>query len=415
VNSLNILISAYACRPGEGSEPGVGWHIVRELAKYHNISVLTRESNRSAIEAVLSRGPISNLKFIYCDTPAWLRGLNKNQRLVHLHYYYWQIKAFCLAKQLHQSVRFDLIHHVTYVRYSTPSFLTLLPAPFIWGPVGGGESAPYFFWRDFSWRGKLYEVFRLLARQLGELDPFVGLTARRSVLVRATTAETAQCLCRLGAKQVEIVSQLGLSEDELAQLAVIGASMPEHTRFISIGRLLHWKGFHLGLQAFAQANLPEDAEYWIVGEGPERSRLEALANTLGIGHQVKFWNKLTREETLSKLGECMALVHPSLHESGGFVCIEAMAARRPVICLDLGGPGLQVTPETGIKVLPHTLQQTIQDLAKAMSNIACQPDLRLSLSTHGVERVHEVYAWKQKAYSLAQKYEELTMSTKSPA
>src|SRR2546430_4418443 len=42
--------------------------------------------------------------------------------------------------------------------------------------------------------------------------------------------------------------------------------------------------------------------------------------------------------------------HPSLHDSGGWVCLEAMAAGRPVICLDLGGPGYQVTEESGIKI-----------------------------------------------------------------
>ena len=48
------------------------------------------------------------------------------------------------------------------------------------------------------------------------------------------------------------------------------------------------------------------------------------------------------------------LIHPSLHDSGGWVCLEAMAAGRPVICLDLGGPGLQVTEKTGIKVKAST-------------------------------------------------------------
>ena len=126
----------------------------------------------------------------------------------------------------------------------------------------------------------------------------------------------------------------------------------------------------MGLRAFAQADVSNNAEYWIVGDGPERSRLLSLAEKLGIDHKVKFWNKLSRAETLKKLGDCFALIHPSLHESGGLVCLEAMAASRPVICLDLGGPAIQVTQETGFKISAHTPEQTVRDLAKAIKNIS---------------------------------------------
>jgi hypothetical protein len=85
------------------------------------------------------------------------------------------------------SVRF----FCTFVKYSTPSFLSLLPVPFIWGPVGGGESAPKDFWQGFSLRGKVYETLRNLARWLGEHDGFVQLTAQRCVLALATTKATA--------------------------------------------------------------------------------------------------------------------------------------------------------------------------------------------------------------------------------
>ena len=70
--------------------------------------------------------------------------------------------------------------------------------------------------------------------------------------------------------------------------------MPSGThpvRFISMGRFLHWKGYHLAVRAFSQANLP-DAEYWLLGDGPERKRLEAHAQDLGIASQVKFWGRL---------------------------------------------------------------------------------------------------------------------------
>jgi glycosyltransferase involved in cell wall biosynthesis len=410
VKRLKVLISAYACRPGEGSEPGVGWNVVRELVEYHDLLVLTRADNRPSIEAELSRKSLPGVEFVYCEPPRIVQNLNYNQRLVHLHYYLWQIAAYIAARKLSKQFDIDIVHHVTYVRYSSPSFLSLLPIPFIWGPVGGGESAPKNFWKDFSLWGTAYETSRNLARALGEIDPFVRLTAKRSVIARGTTQDTAERLHKLGAKNVQIISQLGLSEDEIAQLGNYKSAEQERVRFITVGRLLHWKGVHLGLKAFAQADLPDNAEYWIVGDGPERSRLEQLTETLGIRHKVKFWDRLSRKETLEKLEACIALIHPSLHESGGMVCLEAMAAGRPVICLNLGGPATQITEETGFKISAQTPNQSVCDIAVAMTRLAQDRELLSLMSQHGRQRVKELYSWKIKGQLLAQLYEEVDLS-----
>lgn len=168
---LNLLLSAYACQPNMGSEPGVGWNLAQALAQHHRVWVLTRCSNRAAIEAELAEHPVANLTVVYCDPPPLWRRLPAAQVP---HYYGWQIGAYFAAKALLNAVDIDLIHHVTYVRYSTPSFLTLLPVPVIWGPVGGGEMAPSPFWQDFSLRGQGYERVRSLVHRLGELIPSRG-------------------------------------------------------------------------------------------------------------------------------------------------------------------------------------------------------------------------------------------------
>jgi glycosyltransferase involved in cell wall biosynthesis len=404
---LKVLISAYACRPGEGSEPGVGWNWVRELVKYHKIWVITRGNNRPVIEAELERKPIPGLHFIYCDPPDWVQVLNHNQRLVHLHYYLWQLEAYFVARQLHQELSFDLVHHVTYVRYSSPSFLSLLPIPFLWGPVGGGESAPDAFWQDFSPRGKVYEVARGFAHRLGEGDPFTRMTARRSFLARATTEDTAKRLHKMGVKNVQVFSESGLSQEEIERLGQCPLSEnSEKIRFISMARLLHWKGLHLGIRAFARAALT-NAEYWLLGDGPERERLETLATQLGIADRIKFWGRLPRAETLRKLGESHVLVHPSLHDSGGWVCLEAMAAGRPVVCLDLGGPSIQVTAETGFKVPAHQPEQAVRDLAEAMVCLAKDPELRIRMGQAGQKRVEQEFSWQAKGRQLAQLYREI--------
>jgi glycosyltransferase involved in cell wall biosynthesis len=409
MDTLKVLISAYSCLPGMGSEPGVGWNTMRELVKHHKVWVITRNDNRSSIETELASNPVPGLSFIYCDLPHWIFWTRSGQQL---HYYLWQLVAYFFVRRLHQDIRFDLVHHITYVKYWSPSFLSLLPIPFIWGPVGGAESTPKAFWQDFSFRGKAYEMARDVARWFGERDPFVRATARRSVLARATTEDTAQRLRLLGARNVEVFSETGLSQTEIAHLAQYQAPKNGPVRFISMGRLLHWKGFHLGLQAFALAALP-DAEYWICGDGPERDRLQALAETLNIAHQIKFWGRLPRDLTLEKLGESHILLHPSLHDSGGWVCLEAMAVGRPAVCLNLGGPASQVTEETGFKVPAEKPEQAICDLATAMVHLANAPDLRLKMGLVGQRRVREEFSWETKGQRLAQLYVQLLEAHKS--
>jgi glycosyltransferase involved in cell wall biosynthesis len=302
---LKVLISAYSCRPGMGSEPGVGWNTARELAKHHNIWVLTRSDNRPMIEAELAKNPTDGFNFIYFDLSGvywWKRGLLG----VHVHYYLWQIKAYFIARQLHREIELDMIHHVTYVKYSSPSFLALLPVPFVWGPVGGGESTPKAFWKNFHLRGKIYETMRDWSRFLGERDPFVRMTARRSCIAYATTEDTARRLEMIGCKNVKVLSQVGLSPQEVELLIRHPPSNQEIIRFISIGRFLHWKGFHLGLQAFAQASLPPDAQYWIVGKGVEETELHSLVTDLGIASQVQFFQEMPRTQLLYQLGTCLA-------------------------------------------------------------------------------------------------------------
>ena len=402
---MRILISAYACEPEIGSEPGIGWNWAQQMGRYHEIWVMTRANNQEPIEKALAAKPLPNVHWVYFDLPRWARFWKKGERGLHLYYYLWQIGAYFVARKLRRRVSFNLVHHVTFGNYWIPSFMALLPVPFVWGPVGGGESAPRSFWRSFSLRGKAYELLRDLVRFLAEFDPFVRLAARRAAVGVATTAETAVRLRGLGCRKVMVLSQVGLPREEIAQLGGSAVGQCNPFRLVSIGNLLHWKGFELSLRSFAhfQSRFPA-AEYWIIGDGPERNRLRKLAQRFGVAGSVTFWGAIPRRQVLEKIAECDVLFHPSLHDSGGGVCLEAMAAGRPVVCLDLGGPALQVTEDTGIKV-PATLpEQVVSDLAAAMMQLAGDPDLRIRLGVGARQRVREHFDWDQKGIFMANIY-----------
>jgi glycosyltransferase involved in cell wall biosynthesis len=84
--------------------------------------------------------------------------------------------------------------------------------------------------------------------------------------------------------------------------------------------------------------------------------------------------------------------------------VEAMAAGRPVICLDLGGPALQVTEETGFKIPAYAPEQVIEDMAKAMKRFAQNSKLRVRMGEEGRKRVWESFSWEQRGKEIQEIY-----------
>lgn len=409
---LKVLFSAYACNPQRGSESGKGWRVVSHMAAHHEVWTITRANNRAPIDAALRNGLVDGLHFIYYDLPQWARFWKGGPRGLELYYYLWQIGAYFYARRLHRKIGFDLVHHYTFARYWSPSFLSLLPVPFIWGPVGGGESAPRNFFPYMGLRGRISEGLRDAARWLGEHDPFVRITARRCAVAYATTNDSRERMLHLGARSVEVRPAIALDEEDIHHLD--GLVQPNSTaiRFVFVGRLLEWKGVGFAIKAFAQAQVPA-TELWIIGDGPKELDLRRLADRLGVAGAVRFWGRMPRREAFAKLGQCHILVHPSLHDSGGWVCLEAMAARRPVICLDLGGPGTLVSDNAGIKVQAHSEEQVVQDIAIAMRRLADDRKLCARMGEAGRQQVLSHFSWPAKCAEMSEMYYSLVPGPRS--
>ena len=144
-----------------------------------------------------------------------------------------------------------------------------------------------------------------------------------------------------------------------------------------------------------------------------RESLEALATELGIADRVKFCGNLDRPDALATIGECHVLLLPSLHDSGGWVFLEAMAAGRPVICANLGGPPVQVTEECGIRVAAESPEQTVRDLAAAMVRLSGDRELCRRMGEAGQRRVAEHLSWDHHADRAVRAYGQATVRSAS--
>jgi glycosyltransferase involved in cell wall biosynthesis len=406
---LKVLMSAYACEPNKGSEPADGWNWVQQMSRWHDLWVLTRANNRSNIEQVSLPTSDGKIHWVYYDLPAWARFWKKGNRGIQLYYYLWQLRAWRVGRRLHREIGFDLMHHVTFGKYWVPSYLTFLPVKSVLGPVGGGESTPPAFAKTFSGPGRRFEWKRDLARRLAEHDPALRAAIRRASAIAATTADSKSRIERLGGSRVTVEPQFGMNDDEFDHFAKFPLRVERPFRLLGMGRLLHWKGFHLGLQAFARFHrtCPE-SEYWVVSDGPEAGWLKQMAADLGVAQCVTFWGRLPRlSDVYEKLSQADVLVHPATHEAFGNVCLEALAAGRPVICLDTGGPSLQVTKDCGFKAPVGSVDEALNSMADAMAQLYRDPQLRLGMGAAARERARTHFHWRRMGEKMNAVYQQV--------
>ena len=388
---MKILMSAYACEPGKSSEPAVGWNWALQAARWHEVWVLTRSNNRQAIETAMAESPVENLHFVYHDLPRWASFWKRGGRGLHLYYLLWQLTALGLARRLRTEIGFDLGHHVTFVSYRFPSFLAWLGIPYVWGPVAGAETAPKSFYHTFGWRGVVHQTIRDTSKAVVKFDPLVRRTARRARTVIAATPETAAALESLNPGHGLTSLAIGWA-GELRPPSL----QPGPLRVIFVGRLIHWKGLHLGLTALAKVlEIRPDITLTVVGNGPERRRLERQVARLGITSAVTFTGQVPTELVHDLLRQHNCLIFPSFQDSGGFAVLEAMANGLPVICFGIGGPALLVGKNTGIRIQPDRPGQVVEEMQSAMVRLNDDEVLRADLGREGLKRVEREFAWER--------------------
>lgn len=396
---MRIMLSAYSCRPNMGSELGVGWRWAVELAELgHEVCLLTREIFRPFIESYLRASPVENLTVEFYDPPGWLAGWYRpGASTIYLHYYIWQIGALGFARKLVADRTFDVVHHITFGVFRQPSLLYFLPVPFVFGPVGGGESTPSPLRRGYPLRGKVSDTLRDVANRLASLDPFLRLLYRRSRLILCKTEDTWNMIPRKFRNKASVKREIGIDLDQRRMASQVRGRGNGSLRVLFVGRLIYWKGAHLALQAFSRLlESRPNAELCLVGTGKDEQWLRRQARALGVEANVQWVAKMDHAELLKKYAEFDVFLFPSLHDSSGNVVLEAMSAGLPVICLDLGGPPTMVDEHCGC-VVParHASQEgVVEGLHRALSRFAEDETYRMQCSLAARAKA-ETMSWRR--------------------
>ncbi len=409
---MNILLSAFNCNPYKGSEDGRGWAWVTELSHMgHEVWVITNTDHQTSIKQALSANPRPNLHFFYHQlsppSSAWWMFNDRRIGLLPQRFEYekrlldWQWEAYQIAKSLTQQVAFDYVHHITNTCVRRPSFMGLLGIPFIVGPLAGGLSTPWALRKSYPLMGSILDTSRDLANSFIHLNPLMHLTFAKASKIYCDSKQTQKLIPVFYRSKSQALFSLAPPKIDVSNHRVQPKSTDSDTfRILFVGRLLFWKGLHLGLQAFAllHQNLP-NSHLTIIGKGPDENWLKGLAKQLNIENALDWTPWIDQKQLFSVYSEYDVLLLPSLHDNSPNVILESFHFGLPVICLDLGGPGVMVNDSCGRVIKTDSLSEeaVIQSLSDALMELATKLELRHQLSEMALGRASQIkkFAWRE--------------------
>jgi glycosyltransferase involved in cell wall biosynthesis len=411
---MKVFLSAYACEPDKGSEPGVGWRWAKGLAARLDLQVLTRESNRAAIEqavtALPAGDPLKSATFHYHDlSKPWLWA--KRHGLPTLAYYaLWQWSVSRRFGKLADEA--NVVHHLTFCTLLCPGFWKLKKAAFVLGPVGAPQVNPHYFplFGRKAWLQKLRGA--IMARFLGL--PWLRRLLRSAAAVVPANSETRNFLIAHGIPALDVILDTGAPEGPAAKRHAgrVGA-----IRLMYAGQLERRKGLELALRALARASGKYgcDAVFDVFGQGPDRQRLIALAEELGIAERVSFHGAVPQAELMRNFQQADAFLFTSVRDTSGGVNLEAMAHGLPIICIAHQGVG-DITDESCAERIPAgTIDDTIGKIAQAIIRLANDPARRVAMGDAAAKRAREKFSWDEKFDRMCGIYHEITMKSQPNA
>jgi len=400
-----ILATAYAINPYKGSEDGMGWNFVLQIARFNQVIAVTRANNRPHIEKYISENPsdlYENVHFMYFDLPYWMRFWKKGSRGAMLYYLLWQRGIVTFIKK--QKLHFDVVHNLNFHNDWTPSYLWKLNKPFVWGPVGHHPLIPRQYLKSYSPKYWIKDRLTWLVKQyFWKLSPALSQTVNKSAHIYCMNKGVP---IQLGARKNYSIFPSVATQDFGWNK---GEVPTEKFTVISAGRFVPLKGFDLSIRSFAQFMkfiAPTDknkCELLLVGSGPEEKKLKMLAEDLKISAYVKFISWIERDALMEKFKSASVFLFPS-HEGAGMVVAEAMSFGLPVICLDNEGPGQFINKNCGIAVPHNTYTSTINGLAHALISLFVLPEKKMEMGKAARRQFELTFHWDRRGEELQKIY-----------
>jgi glycosyltransferase involved in cell wall biosynthesis len=238
-----------------------------------------------------------------------------------------------------------------------------------------------------EWISNLRNLYRYL--------PFARSTYRNAAAIIAASSQTYTEFAAYRDK-LFLVPEPGIARS----LCYRNSRNPDpgnKLELIFVGILVPRKACDLALRAAACILRSDLARLTVVGDGPERNRLELFARSLGVEKAVHFCGWLSHAEVLRRLRSADVFLFPSVRDNGAGVVFEALASGAVPVVADFGGPGDTVYPEVGYKVPLTNESDLAAHMEKILTELAHNRDHLERLRRQGMAYAHERLTWDAKA------------------
>ena len=408
MSNKTILATCYAVNPYKGSEDGMGWNFVNQIARFNKVIAITRENNQPAIEKFMAENPneiYQNITFLYFDLPYWMRFWKKGGRGAMLYYYMWQRGIVSFIKK--QNLNFDIAHNVNFHNDWTPSFLYKLEKPMVWGPIGHHPIIPKHYLKPYSIKYLIIDRATWLVKKM-----FWNL----SFSLKKTVKNADHILCMntgvpsvLELKNQSFSIQPSVATEDFFEGEI---TRKEGFKVISVGRFVPLKGFDLTLNSFIKfiysLSIPEreNCKLTLVGSGPEKEFYQKIIVENNVEKYIEIIEWIDRKELMKLYEKASVFLFPS-HEGAGMVVAEAMSFGLPVVCLNNEGPGEFVTTNCGFAVPQLDYNNTVSELKDSLQKLYFDKELLYKMSLGARKQFEEKFTWNSRGEHLKNIYKKL--------
>jgi glycosyltransferase involved in cell wall biosynthesis len=409
---MRTLLLAEHCNPDWPSLPVVGYKFAKAMSEHSDVVVATQIRNKPSIE----RAGLGNAKVVYIDTEKIAAPLHKlAHRLRGKTDKAWTLQIAmdypsCLAfewkvwqhfKQELRSGAFDIVHRVTPMSPTQPSVMaSLSPVPFVLGPLNGNLKWPAAFnaemLREREWLSKLRGAYKFL--------PFHRSTFRNAAVILAAFDHTIADLPPDALGKTINFPEVGI-DPELFSGKRAPKSPGDKMTILYAGRLVPYKLSEVVVRAFAQNPALRRHKLLMVGDGPERPRLEAIIRENGLEDCVELLGKKTQAEVGQLMQQSDIFAFPSIRELGAGVVVEAMACAMACVVVDYGGPATLIGGDRGVRVPLGPLNQLVQRFSHEIEILANNPVAAHKLGQAAQHHALAHYSWEAKAKKTLEIYD----------
>ncbi len=414
---VKILINAYACCPGMGSEQGMGWNWITSLAKTGLVElfVISEGEYREQCERASKGLPIH---WYWNPVPQTTRDKCWNQGNWSFYPLYekWQRKTAEIAREICSKEKMDILHQLNMIGFREPGYLWQVSKetgiPFLWGPVDAKDKFPLTYKEGASLKTKAFLWLKntISVWQLKHSNRVREAARHASILLGASSNSVrsfkmymdidAILMNETGCSLSPAISH-GKGEMKGSTCSRGQGNNGSCIKILWVGKMDFRKQLGLAIQSIAEVK-NKNVYLHIVGGGDD-TPYRSMADSLGVNDCISWHGAVSHEEVQNLMRDCDVLLFTSVAEGTPHVVLEAIANGLPVICHDTCGHGDSVTEDVGIKIPLSNPNQSVKYFAAAILDLYYNREKLSLMSANCAQRAVEL-SWKNKAMKMVEMY-----------